>query len=186
MGTKFKEVNTLSFIGNIGPKTEREWKEVDEEIDIIGCKDKFERPCQLIAPLKLLMTDLPGDGDTRQIPVFVNDDVRMELMYCRGPKGTDGRRPAGFCETQIQVQNKRLTRTSEGEFELIEGDVLVIPPNITHENAGEGATTRLIVYRIFERALLRLRSRTAWLPLSAECMGQCPCKSLLPQPARQE
>ena len=50
MGTKFKEVNTLSFIGNIGPKTERVWKEVDEEVDIIGCKDKFERPCQLIAP----------------------------------------------------------------------------------------------------------------------------------------
>ena len=54
MGTKFKEVNTLSFIGNIGPKTERVWKEVDEEVDIIGCKDKFDRPCQLIAPLNLL------------------------------------------------------------------------------------------------------------------------------------
>src|SRR6185436_18696867 len=60
MGTKFKEINTLSFIGNIGPKTERVWKEVDEEIDIIGCKDKFDRPCQLIAPLNLLEKDLPG------------------------------------------------------------------------------------------------------------------------------
>ena len=30
MGTKYKEVNTLSFIGNVGPKTERVWKEVDE------------------------------------------------------------------------------------------------------------------------------------------------------------
>jgi hypothetical protein len=46
MGTKFKEVNTLSFIGNIGPKTERVWKEVDEEVDIIGCKEKPDRPCQ--------------------------------------------------------------------------------------------------------------------------------------------
>ena len=45
MGTKFKEVNTLSLIGNIGPKTERVWKEVDEEFDIIGCKEKFARPC---------------------------------------------------------------------------------------------------------------------------------------------
>jgi len=26
MGTKFTEVNTLSFIGNIGPKTEQVWK----------------------------------------------------------------------------------------------------------------------------------------------------------------
>ncbi len=146
MGTKFKEVNTLSFIGNIGPKTERVWKEVDEETEIIGCKDKFERPCQLIAPLNLLKRNLPGDGDTRQITIFVNDDVRMELMHCRAFKGGDGRSPAGFCETQIQVENNRVTRTSEGDFELAQGDILVVPPNITHENAGDGATTRLIVY----------------------------------------
>ncbi|MGH7809643.1 MAG: hypothetical protein ACREP5_05135, partial [Candidatus Binatia bacterium] len=146
MATKFKEVNTLSFIGNIGPKTERVWKEVDEEVDIIGCKEKFERPCQLISPLHLLTKELPGDGDTRQIPVFVNDDVRIELMHCRAAKGTDGHRPAGFYETQIQVQNNRLTKTSEGDFELTEGDVLVVPPNISHENIGDGPTTRLIVY----------------------------------------
>jgi quercetin dioxygenase-like cupin family protein len=146
MGTKFKEVNTLSFIGNIGPKTERVWKEVDEETDIVGCKEKFDRPCQLIAPLDLLKKDLPGDGDTRQIPIFVNDDVRMELMYCRSGKGADGRRPAGFCETQIQVENGRITKTSEGDFELAVGDVLVVPPGITHENSGDGPTTRLIVY----------------------------------------
>jgi hypothetical protein len=100
----------------------------------------------LIAPLKLLKRDLPGDGDTRQIPIFVNDDVRMELMHCRSAKGADGHRPAGFCETQIQVQNKRITKTSEGDFELVEGDVLVVPPSITHENSGAGPTTRLIVY----------------------------------------
>lgn len=146
MGTKFKEVNTLSFIGNIGPKTERVWKEVDEEIDIVGCKEKFDRPCQLIAPLDLLKKDLPGDGDTKQIPIFVNGDVRMELMYCRSGKGADGRRPAGFCETQIQVENGRVTKTSEGDFELAVGDVLVVPPSITHENTGDGPTTRLIVY----------------------------------------
>jgi quercetin dioxygenase-like cupin family protein len=146
MGTKFKEINTLSFIGNVGPKTERVWKEVDEEIDIIGCTNKFERPCQLVAPLNILKSDLPGDGDTRQVPIFVNDDVRIELMHCRASKGADGRRPAGFCETQIQVQNKRVTRTQEGDFELAEGDVLVLPPNISHEHFGDGATTRLIVY----------------------------------------
>jgi quercetin dioxygenase-like cupin family protein len=146
MGTKFKEINTLSFIGNIGPKTERIWKEVDEEIDIIGCKEKADRPCQLIAPLKLLEMDLPGDGDTRQMPIFVNDDLRIELMHCRSLDGQDGRRPAGFCETQIQVQNKRVTQTSEGDFELDEGDVLVVPPSVRHDNSGNGPTTRLVVY----------------------------------------
>jgi quercetin dioxygenase-like cupin family protein len=146
MGAKFKEINTLSFIGNIGPKTERVWKEVDEETDIIGCKEKFERPCQLIAPLGMLKKDLPGDGDTRQIPIFVNNDVRMELLYCRSGRGEDGRRPAGFCETQIQVENKRITKTSEGDFELVPGDVLVVPPAVEHENSGDGPTARLIVY----------------------------------------
>ena len=146
MGTKFKEVNTLSFIGNIGPKTERVWKEVDEEVDIIGCKEKSDRPCQLIAPLSLLKKHLPGDGDTKQMPIFVNDDVRMELMYCRSGTATDGRRPAGFYETQIQVENKRVTKTTEGDFELVPGDVLVVPPTITHQNAGDGPTARLIVY----------------------------------------
>ena len=146
MGTKYKEINTLSFIGNVGPKTERVWKEVDEEQDIIGCKEKHERACQLIAPLKLLRQDIPGDGDTKQLPIFVNDDVRIELQYCRGPRGSNGHRPAGFSETQIQVQNQRVTKTSEGDFALEEGDVLVVPPNVSHENSGEGRTTRLIVY----------------------------------------
>ena len=146
MGTKFKEVNTLSFIGHIGPKTERVWKEVDEEIDIIGGKDKPDRPCQLIAPLSVLTTDLPGDGDTRQVPIFVNDDVRIELMYCHSGLGEDGRRPAGFCETQVQVQNRRVTNTTEGDFELDIGDLLVVPPTVHHRNSGTGPTTRLIVY----------------------------------------
>jgi quercetin dioxygenase-like cupin family protein len=146
MGAKFKEVNTLSFIGNIGPKAERVWKEVDEEADILGCKEPAERRCQLVAPLKLLQKDLPGDTDTRQIPIFVNDDVRMELLHCRSPKGENGHRPAGFCETQIQVQNKRVSQTSEGDFELEEGDVLVVPHGVSHENRGDGPSTRLIVY----------------------------------------
>jgi quercetin dioxygenase-like cupin family protein len=148
MGTKFKEVNTLSFIGHVGPKTERVWKEVDEEADIIGCKAQFERPCQLVTPLRILKSDLPGDGDSdsRQLPIFVNDEVSIELMYCRTAKGADGRRPPGFCETQVQVENKRVTRTAEGDFEMDEGDVLVVPPDIEHEHFGDGPTTRLIVY----------------------------------------
>jgi len=146
MGTKFKEINTLSFIGNIGPKTERVWKEVDEELDIIACKEKKTRPCELIAPLALLQKDLPGDGDTRQVAVFVNDDVRIELMYCRSGTGQTARHPAGFCETQIQLTGKRTTKTSEGEFPLDVGDVLVLPDGIDHDNKGDGHTARLVAY----------------------------------------
>ncbi|HYQ98270.1 MAG TPA: hypothetical protein VEO92_07860, partial [Candidatus Nitrosocosmicus sp.] len=67
-------------------------------------------------------------------------------MYCRASKEEDGRRPVGFYETQIQVQNRRVTKTSEGDFELSEGDVLVVPPNISRDHAGNGPTARLIVY----------------------------------------
>ena len=146
MGTKFREVNTLSFIGNIATKTERVWKEVDEEIDIIGCKEKFARACQIIKPLSILGRDLPGDGDTRQVPIFVNNDVSIELMHCRASNVSEGCRPAGFYETQVQVQNKSVTKTPEGDFELSEGDVLVVPSNISREYTGDGPTTRLIVY----------------------------------------
>jgi mannose-6-phosphate isomerase-like protein (cupin superfamily) len=146
MGTKFKEVNTLSFIGHVGPQTERVWKEVDEELDIVGCKEKKARPCELIAPLSLLQRDLPGDGDTKQVAVFVNDDVRIELMYCRAGNGQAARRLAGFCETQVQVAGSRVTKTSEGDFPLDVGDLLVVPNGINHENQGDGPTARLVVY----------------------------------------
>jgi len=146
MGTKFKEVNTLSFIGHIGPQTERVWKEVDEETDIIGCKEKKPRPCELVAPLGLLQKDLPGDGDTKQMAVFVNDDVRIELMYCRSGQGQESQRPVGFCETQVQVIGQRVSNTSEGDFILDTGDVLVLPYGIGHKNQGDGPTARLVVY----------------------------------------
>lgn len=146
MGVKFKEINTLSFIGNVGPKTERVWKEIDEEIDIIGCKAVFERPCQLVSPLSVIKRDLPGDGDTRQIPVFLNDDVRIELMHCRAGKTADGRRPAGFYETQVQVENTGLIKTPQGDFAVAPGDVLVLPPGVDWEQSGAGPTTKLIVY----------------------------------------
>jgi len=44
------------------------------------------------------------------------------------------------------VQNSRLTHASEGDFPLDEGDLLVLPPNVSHENRGDGPATRLIVY----------------------------------------
>jgi mannose-6-phosphate isomerase-like protein (cupin superfamily) len=39
-----------------------------------------------------------------------------------------------------------VTQTNEGDFELGLGDVLVVPPAISHENTGDGPTTRLVVY----------------------------------------
>jgi len=122
MGTKFKEINTLSFIGNIGPKTERVWKEVDEEVDIIGCKEKAARPCQLIAPLDLLAKDLPGDAQRIYHRGFGQDEVHFNCL-------------AGV--RHLPTRENTCWKT---------GDFLLIPPGTSHRNIGDMATIRIILY----------------------------------------
>ena len=67
-----KEINTYSFIGNLGEQgPEKEWKEIDEEKDVIHCKETFDRPCLLLKPLSILTTALPGEnGEERRLPVL--------------------------------------------------------------------------------------------------------------------
>lgn len=147
MGMKFKEINTLSFIGSFGAGKEKPvWKEIDEEDDIIHCRERFDRTCLHIKPLAVLSADLPGDGETKQLAVLLNNEVRIELMVTRAPSMEPNPAVKGHHEVQIQVQNKRTTRTPQGDFELDEGDLLVIPPDTGRQNFGHGATTRLIIY----------------------------------------
>ncbi len=148
MGMKIKEINSFSFIGNLaGEKKPSAMKEIDEDEDIINCKEKFDRKCLLLKPLEILKVDLPGEaGKTRQIPVLINDDVRIELMVTSAPQTNGEHRPKGHYEVQIQVENKRTTKTPQQNFELDEGDLLVIPPDTQPTVSGQGATSRLIVY----------------------------------------
>ncbi|MDH3444569.1 MAG: hypothetical protein OEN50_11630 [Deltaproteobacteria bacterium] len=148
MGMKIKEINSFSFIGNLaGEKKPSEMKEIDEENDIINCKEKFDRKCLLLKPLELLRVSLPGENvDTRQIPVLINDDVRIELMVSSSPQANGEQRPKGQYEVQVQVENKRTTKTPQGDFELDEGDLLVVPPDINSTVSGQGVTSRLIIY----------------------------------------
>ncbi len=149
MATKIKEINSFSFIGNLaGEKTKSEFKDIDEDEDIINCKETFDRKCLLLKSLEILKVDLPGESDdTRQIPILINDDVRIELMTTRStPNGDTGHKAKGQYETYVQVENKCTTNTAQGDFELNEGDLLVVPPEIGHKNSGPEGTTRLIIY----------------------------------------
>ena len=49
-------------------------------------------------------------------------------------------------EVQVQLGEPRTTKTSQGDFELQEGDLLAIPPEVSRSNTGRGGTTRLVVY----------------------------------------
>lgn len=149
MGTKIKEINSFSFIGNLGgEKKESVFKDIDEEEDIIKCKEKFDRKCLLLKPLEMLKANLPGESnDTRQIPVLINDDVRIEFMTTRSSSDGDTRHKAkGQHEVHVQVENGRTTSTDRGDFELSEGDLLVVPPEVSHKNFGPAGTARLIIY----------------------------------------
>ncbi len=149
MGTKIKEINTYSFIGSLGgEKKKSEMKEIDEELDIINCKDKFDRECLLLKALEILKRELPGESaETRQIPVLINDEVRIEMITTGSPSdGDTSGNGKGQHEVQVQVENKCTTRTDRGDFELSVGDLLVVPAEVNHKNTGQAGTSRLLIY----------------------------------------
>ena len=142
MPTMIKEINSFSFIGNMGgQESKREWKEIDEEADIMQCKEKFDRPCLLLKPLDVLRTALPGDKDgTRHLPVLSNDQVSIELVTTTASSDETPPRLRGMHEVQVQLGEPRTTKTPQGDFELQEGDLLAIPPEVSRSNTGPGGT----------------------------------------------
>ena len=139
-----KEINTYSFIGNLGgQEPEREWKEIDEEKDVIHCKETFERPCLLLKPLSVLTAALPGEnGEERRLPVLSNDDVSIELVTGASAEPAAASRERH--EVCVQMAGSGTVPTAHGDFELTEGDVLALPPGAVRANPNGG--TRLVVY----------------------------------------
>ena len=139
-----KEINTYTFIGNLGgQEPEREWKEIDEDSDVINCTEQFERPCLLLKPLSVLTTALPGEnGDERSMPVLSNGDVSIELVTgASAEPAAASRNRHMVC---VQVGGSGTVPTTEGDFDLAQGDVLALPPGTAAANPHGG--TRLVVY----------------------------------------
>ena len=139
-----KEINTYSFIGNLGDQEpEREWKEIDEEADVLRCKETFERPCLLLKPLSVLTAALPGEnGEERRLPVLSNDDVSIELVTGAPAEPAPASRERH--EVSVQIGGAGTVPTSQGDFDLSQGDVLALPPGVARSNPHGG--TRLVVY----------------------------------------
>jgi mannose-6-phosphate isomerase-like protein (cupin superfamily) len=145
--TKYKQINSFGFTG-IAPRESKrpsEMSEVDEEEEVLGCAERFDRHCAQVRPLKLLKVDVPQDSETRRIPVLVNDDVRIELMTTKSPSETPHEEADGWSEVHIQVENQRVSRTQQGEIALEPSDLLVVPAGTSHESFGDEPSTRLIV-----------------------------------------
>jgi mannose-6-phosphate isomerase-like protein (cupin superfamily) len=146
--TKYKQINSFAFTGIADPREGQhrsEMSEVDEEEDILGCTERFDRYCAHVRPLKLLKVDVPDGADTRRIPVLVNDDVRVEVMTTKSPSETAHEEMDGWSEVHIQVENQRVSRTPQGETSLDPSDLLVVPAGTSHESFGDEPSTRLIV-----------------------------------------
>ena len=139
-----KEINTYSFIGNLGGhEPKREWKEIDEDRDVINCTETFERPCLLLKPLSVLTTSLPGEnGEERRLPVLSNDDVTIELVTGASAEPAAASRDRHL--VCVQVGGSGAVPTAKGDFDLTQGDVLALPPAVARANPAGG--TRLVVY----------------------------------------
>ena len=139
-----KEINTYTFIGNLGgQEPEREWKEIDEEKDVINCTETFERPCLLLKPLSVLTTVLPGEnGEERRLPVLSNGDVSIELVTGASAEPAAASRDRHL--VCVQVAGSGAVPTARGDFDLAQGDVLALPPGTGGSNPHGG--TRLVVY----------------------------------------
>jgi hypothetical protein len=141
-----KEINTYSFIGHLGPEAaKKEWKEVDEDADIVNCKKKPERACLLLNPLRAVTTTVAGEnGGTRHLPVLANDSMSIELVTAPS-KGTTARLP-DYHAAYIQIGETSTAATSKGEFRLEEGNVLALSPEVRRTLTDDGPTTRLVIY----------------------------------------
>ncbi|HZS00327.1 MAG TPA: cupin domain-containing protein [Chloroflexota bacterium] len=147
MATKIKELVTRTFMGDrSGHDGERPpMVEIDEEADVLGCQERFERAATHVKPLKILKVDLPGDSATRRIPVLVNDDVRIELATTGAAAETSYAPAGGWYETHIQVEGTSTSRTVAGEYAMTPSNLLVAPPGASHHSTNDGPMSRLIV-----------------------------------------
>jgi mannose-6-phosphate isomerase-like protein (cupin superfamily) len=150
MGATYKQITSLSFAGIPRPgdppaPARPPLIDIDEDTDIWGSEEQFERPVVQVRPLRLMNVDLPGDDDVRRLPLLVNDDVRVELTTSKTPSEVTHGRTDGWHEVHIQVENVQVSRTPAGDFTLDASDLLVVPAGVSHESSSDTPSTTLIV-----------------------------------------
>jgi mannose-6-phosphate isomerase-like protein (cupin superfamily) len=145
MGTKIKQMVTHGYTGDRVHGERPAMVEIDEEEEVLGCSETFDRQAVHARPLKILKVDLAGDTLNRRIPVLVNDDVRIELATDREAADHDFQRSDGWHEVHVQVESATTSRTTAGEYPMKPSDLLVVPAGVSHRSAADEGGTRLIV-----------------------------------------
>ena len=74
-----------------------------------------------------------------------NDDIMIETTF-RADDQRIYHKGYDQDEVHFQLSGRRATRTSQGEYMLETGDMLVIPPGVTHRNIGGMPTIRMVLY----------------------------------------
>lgn len=86
-----------------------------------------------------------GASGGKHFELVVNEDIMIETTF----RSDDQRlyhRGYDQDEVHFQLSGRRATRTSQGEYMLETGDMLLIPPGVTHRNIGGMPTIRIVLY----------------------------------------
>jgi mannose-6-phosphate isomerase-like protein (cupin superfamily) len=86
-----------------------------------------------------------GVSGGKHFELVVNEDVMIETTF-RADDQRVYHRGYEQDEVHFQLSGRRATRTSQGEFVLETGDMVLIPPGVTHRNIGGMPTIRIVLY----------------------------------------
>jgi mannose-6-phosphate isomerase-like protein (cupin superfamily) len=86
-----------------------------------------------------------GTSGGKHFELVVNEDILIETTF-RSDDQRVYHRGYDQDEVHFQLSGRRATRTSQGEFMLETGDMLLIPPGVTHRNIGGMPTIRIVLY----------------------------------------
>ena len=86
-----------------------------------------------------------GVSGGKHFELVVNEDLMIETTF-RADDQRVYHRGYEQDEVHFQLSGRRATRTSQGEFVLETGDMVLIPPGVTHRNVGDMPTIRIVLY----------------------------------------
>jgi len=101
--------------------------------------------CTYLRPSAAADAAEEGASGGKHFELVVNEDIMIETTF----RSDDQRlyhRGYDQDEVHFQLSGRRATRTSQGEFVLETGDMLLIPPGVAHRNIGGMPTIRIVLY----------------------------------------
>jgi mannose-6-phosphate isomerase-like protein (cupin superfamily) len=86
-----------------------------------------------------------GASGGKHFELVANEDIMIETTF-RSDDQRIYHRGYNQDEVHFQLSGRRATRTSQGEYLLETGDMLLIPPGVAHRNVGGMPTIRIVLY----------------------------------------